>query len=388
MKCKAHLLIGCLQLLESLVTALRTLEGASFPVVDIIPQPHLSFPKLENLTPTYELPVVLVPPAVIELKDDSDMRSAPKPRELPTVYLRVFETEVCSRLVCLPPRYSLLPQPTIDSATPEGFLLRSTWSDIIDIYEINRKEAARVLLDSARWFKPGTFRPKPGTVPPPQPDDPPPTGYQLELSVMEVRGPTQILLYFFISLFIRYFDSQTIITNMLVLPTSQHKQIYYCTLVTEICKLSAATCGPAVGKSIRKLYGLLNDGLDVEVARRFSEWFSIHMSNFAYQWVWKEWYASGWSRFPAFFRWATHDRTCVPCRRAPDLELDPYHPRRTFMRRALDLEVRLGYYDRILKTLPEGMQAPEALVMPAEAPGYEFEYESESTLRSMLTARF
>ena len=76
---------------------------------------------------------------------------------------------------------------------------------------------------------------------------------------------------------------------MLVLPSSQHKQIYYCTLVTEICKLSAATCGPAVGKSIRKLYGLLNDGLDVEVARRFSEWFSIHMSNFAYQWVWKEW---------------------------------------------------------------------------------------------------
>ena len=75
-----------------------------------------------------------------------------------------------------------------------------------------------------------------------------------------------------------------------------------------------------------------------------------------------------------------------PPHRAPDLELDPYHPRRTFMRRALDLEVRLGYYDRILKTLPEGMQAPEALVMPAEAPGYDFEYESESTLRSMLTA--
>ena len=91
-----------LQLLESLVTALRTLEGASFPVVDIIPQPHLSFSKLENLTASYELPVVLVPPAVIEIKDDSDMRSAPKARELPTVYLRVFETEVCSRpFACL-----------------------------------------------------------------------------------------------------------------------------------------------------------------------------------------------------------------------------------------------------------------------------------------------
>lgn len=185
------------------MAALRTLEEASFPVVDIIPQPHLSFPKLENLIPTYELPVVLVPPAVIEIKDDSDMRSAPKARELPTVYLRVFETEVCSRLASLLHRYSLVPQPTIDSATPEGFLLRSTWTDIMDIYEINRKEAARVLLDSARWFKPGTFRPKPGTAPPPQPDDPPPAGYQLELSVMEVSGPTGSFFEFLILFSIR-----------------------------------------------------------------------------------------------------------------------------------------------------------------------------------------
>jgi hypothetical protein len=93
------------------VAALRTLEEGSFPVVDILPQPHLSFPKLENLTPSYELPVVLVPPAVIEIKDDSDMRSAPKPGELPSVYLRVFETEVCSRIgdVVIDHRCSLLP---------------------------------------------------------------------------------------------------------------------------------------------------------------------------------------------------------------------------------------------------------------------------------------
>jgi len=74
--------------------------------------------------------------------------------------------------------------------------------------------------------------------------------------------------------------------------------------------------------------------------------------------------------------------------RVPDLELDPYHPRRTFIRRALELEVRLAYYDRILKTLPEAMQAPEALVMPAEAPGYDFEYDSGGTLTAFWTALF
>lgn len=67
----------------------------------------------------------------------------------------------------------------------------------MDIYEINRREAARILLESSRWFKPGTFRPKPGTVPPPQPDDPPPTGYQLELCVMEVSDAALLDFYLF-----------------------------------------------------------------------------------------------------------------------------------------------------------------------------------------------
>lgn len=77
---------------------------------------------------------------------------------------------------------------------------------------------------------------------------------------------------------------------MLVVPDSQHKPIYYFSLITELCKLSPSTIGPAVGKSIRKLYTFLGDGLDVEIAQRFSEWFAIHMSNFNFQWVWKEWF--------------------------------------------------------------------------------------------------
>jgi nuclear cap-binding protein subunit 1 len=61
-------------------------------------------------------------------------------------------------------------------------------------------------------------------------------------------------------------------------------------LITELCKLSPQTVGPAVGKSIRKIYSYCANGLDVEVLRRFAEWFSAHMSNFGFQWVWKEWF--------------------------------------------------------------------------------------------------
>ena len=34
----------------------------------------------------------------------------------------------------------------------------------------------------------------------------------------------------------------------------------------------------------------MSEGLDVEAAQRFAEWFAVHMSNFGFKWVWKEWY--------------------------------------------------------------------------------------------------
>lgn len=85
-------------------------------------------------------------------------------------------------------------------------------------------------------------------------------------------------------------NMQIVLGVFLLLPESSKKSVYYVGLITELCKLSPSTVGPAVGKSIRKLYTGLSDGLDVEVSRRFAEWFATHMSNFGFQWVWKEWY--------------------------------------------------------------------------------------------------
>jgi len=90
-------------------------------------------------------------------------------------------------------------------------------------------------------------------------------------------------------MFICISPNQTILGSQFLLPESPIKPIYYVALITELCKLSPQTVGPAVGKSIRKLYGYCANGLDVEILRRFSEWFSAHMSNFGFQWVWKEW---------------------------------------------------------------------------------------------------
>lgn len=61
--------------------------------------------------------------------------------------------------------------------------------------------------------------------------------------------------------------------------------------------------------------------------------------------------------------------------RVPDLALVAQHPKRAFIRRAVEFEVRLAYHDRILKTLPPQMQEPEACVITESAPSPAYEYE-------------
>lgn len=64
--------------------------------------------------------------------------------------------------------------------------------------------------------------------------------------------------------------------------------------------------------------------------------------------------------------------------RIPDLSLPVQHPRRAFMRRAVEFEIRLSYHDRIMKTLPESMQSSDAYIISEQAPGPAYEYEDIS----------
>ncbi|KIJ26031.1 hypothetical protein M422DRAFT_272943 [Sphaerobolus stellatus SS14] len=308
------------EVLMSLISALQAQAKSNFSEdIWVLPQPLSEFPSLSSdVAPPFDLPSVLVPPEVFEMDTElggtiyEENKSSIKKEELPRYHLTLFDNEI-----------------TPDLTTPNGYVMRSLLNDVIDIFEVNRKECARLLLEMPRWFASGVFKPKPGTEIDPADEPKFEKAWQLESTIIE-----------------------TILSGMLIVPTPEHKPLYYFALITELCKLSPPTVGPAVGKSIRRLHSYLTDGLDVEMAQRFSEWFAVHMSNFNFQWVWKEW--------------------------VPDLALPVCHPKRTFVRRATEYEVRLAYHDRILKTLPEAMSAPEAGVMPAQAPGPEFDYDDPS----------
>lgn len=59
--------------------------------------------------------------------------------------------------------------------------------------------------------------------------------------------------------------------------------------------------------------------------------------------------------------------------RAADMDESEKHPKRVFVKRVMDLEIRLSYFDRIKNTVPGSML--DAGVFPEEAPGPDYVYE-------------
>ena len=74
---------------------------------------------------------------------------------------------------------------TANPTTPLGYSVIQLISDVIDIFEVNRKECARLLLELPKWLPSGTFKQRPG-VPTEVGSAEGPT-WQLESCIMEVR---------------------------------------------------------------------------------------------------------------------------------------------------------------------------------------------------------
>lgn len=182
----------------NLLSSLRHLLSKSFSEdIGIFSQPYAEFSgTVSEESSPFDLPPVLVPPEVIEI-DSMDLggtmyedTKTNKREELPHYYLTLFDNEVnLYAHIIRRSNVSLFLQITPDPSTPAGYCLRSAFSDVIDIFEVNRKECARLLLEMPKWFAAGTFKPKPGTVPQNDVELKLDMGWQLESTVIEVSRP-------------------------------------------------------------------------------------------------------------------------------------------------------------------------------------------------------
>lgn len=219
---------------------------------------------------------------------------------------------------------STVPEP----GTPAAAVLRSMISDMVDLYVANRKECAFALLNLPLFLRRGTF------------------GGHVELSCgifgeedaswAESEGQWSL----------EDVLVETVLSTALQLPNAPHKELYYSSLLREIVSAAPQQVAPSLGRTMRRFHAAFGAArVDGEVIRRIADWFSVHLSNFNFTWAWPEWIGDAERAWP--------------------------QAQRAFIRRLVELEVRLAYYDRIRDTLPVELLD---VVMPPDEPAPEFTY--------------
>lgn len=144
-------------------------------------------------------------------------------------------------------------------------LLRDALVDTINLLDFNRVATAKYLIDVDCYFTPGTFVKRATTFD----------------RMRDLAGEEQAWKPEDVAV-------DAVFSQLYQLPASEHKLVYYHSVLTECCKIAPAAIAPSLGRAIRFLYNNL-ETMDLELSARFLDWFAHHLSNFGFTWKWSEW---------------------------------------------------------------------------------------------------
>lgn len=136
--------------------------------------------------------------------------------------------------------------------------------------------------------------------------------------------------------------AEVLLGQMLALPRPAFPEVFYGTVMMELCKALPQTFPKALLTTANVLF-LRMTKLDVECRERLAIWLAHHMSNFKFGWAWDSWM----------------DVT----------EQDSLHPQRMFVEQTLGALVRLSYYEHTQKCIPEQLHA---LLPPEPLPAFAY----------------
>jgi len=213
-------------------------------------------------------------------------------------------------------------------ATAAASLIRDALTDSINILHFNRNVTARHLIEVDCFFAPRTFAARATPFDRLRDIEPPKSTWKPEDVAVDA-----------------------VFSQLFQLPIPEHKLVYYHAVLTEACKLAPAAIAPSLGRAIRYLYRNIQR-LDLELENRFLDWFSHHLSNFGFTWKWTEW--------------------------VDDVYLPDLHPRKAFIKGAIDKEIRLSFAQRIKNTLPEQYKDLIGPEMEKETPDFKFANDGKS----------
>ena len=214
---------------------------ACIPRFSANPVPIKEEDSLPSTPPTHSFPIFTIP---------SPVNPGPNPL-FPEAYFSLFADQ----------EIETVPKTTDVAAS----LLRDAIVDTIDQLDFNREAVAKFLVDLDCYWSVETFA-KRGT----------PFDKFREVTGDRVQWKSEDMVI------------DAIFSQLLKLPNPEHKLVYYHALITQSCKIAPAAIAPSLGRAIRCLYRSLHI-MDLELANRFLDWFSHHLSNFEFRWRWAEW---------------------------------------------------------------------------------------------------
>jgi nuclear cap-binding protein subunit 1 len=128
-----------------------------------------------------------------------------------------------------------------------------------------------------------------------------------------------------------------------MLPRPPHLELFYGSLLLELCKLQPTTLPPVLVQAVEMLFERLNT-MKTSCIERFVKWFSYHLSNFQFTWAWQDW---------------------LEC-----LDENPESPKIKFIRETLQRCMRLSFHQRVIDFVPEQFYK---LVPNKPSPVFKFE---------------
>jgi nuclear cap-binding protein subunit 1 len=261
----------------------------------------------------HALPIITIPQTVI---------AGPRPL-FPEVYFSVYANQEVESV------------PPLTNASAS--LIRDALLDTINVLHVNRNVTARHLIDIDCYFAPRTFAARATPFDKLRGIEPPKSTWKPEDVAVDA-----------------------VFSQIFQLPNPEHKLVYYHSVLTEACKLAPAAIAPSLGRAIRYLYRS-SARLDLELAYRFMDWFSHHLSNFGFTWKWTEW--------------------------VDDVYLPDVHPRKAFITGALDREIRLSFAQRIKGTLPDPYKQLIGPEKEQDVPEFKFRNDGEPILQGVHSSR-
>ena len=207
-----------------------------------IPRPwkNQAFASIE-VPSKYPLPEIAIPSPVVP---------GTRPR-LPEVYFTVYAGQ----------DFETVPPETEIASS----LIRDALVDTINILDFNRNMTAKFLIDIDSYFGSTTFIKRA-------------TAFDKLREIGEgipTWKPEDVAV-------------DAVFSQLFQLPVTEHKLVYYHSVLTEVCKIAPAAIAPCLGRAIRYLYKNIDD-MDLELQHRFMDWFAHHLSNFGFTWKWTEW---------------------------------------------------------------------------------------------------